>query len=269
MGALATTACLALAIPTHALAQGLPVAVELETDFEGEDPEFAKRLQPVLEDRARSALESSDVEVDGAAATKIIIYVRNLAEKPSRTKPSDYAVVAEVVTDGKPAEPTPYYCSDTEESALVDCVVDGLAPVIESLPERQEPAPPPEPDDPSEVIEPRPAEPQPTERVAPIGPVGAVGLVLGAGGIAMITMGVVDLRTGEEVTLNRGREDVVDHRPRGRALLGSGIAAVALGVVAVGVDVGMRARKRRGTKQVGFHISARPTFAGLSINGRF
>ena len=246
--------------------------IEVATNFEDENPERTKRIQPRLEQGTVEALRlRHGIEVVDSADTELVVFVRSLAEE-SDSGPQlaviDYAVLVEVRIGGEQVVKEPFFCAKKGEAELIACVVDGLAPVLQDLP-TEETADPPETTPVAEGDGGHSGE-EPI-RVTPIGPMGVTGIVLGVGGIATAIAGGVDLGRGEvleDEPPQSGVDLYVDHRPRGRTLLGVGAGFLVVGAVLVGVDVGLRARKRKQPAvQVG--VDAGRAFTGLTLRGRF
>ncbi|MEX1364159.1 MAG: hypothetical protein AB1Z98_13610 [Nannocystaceae bacterium] len=264
------TAALVMA-PTLANASGPRYApIKLTTNFEDEDPERTQRIRPVLEQSTIDALRRHEIDVVESADAELVIYVRSLAEE-SGTGPQvaviDYAVVVEVRLGDEQATKHPFFCAKKGEAELIMCVLEGITPALEALPVESRPDEPhgkPPSEGGGGLVHPQPA------RIRPIGGLGITGIVVGAGGLATTVAAAVDLRRGERVDepTSAGLTNTTDFRPRGRALLGVGLGLLVTGAVLVGVDVGLRAKKRkRRAVDVGFGLA--PSFTGASVRGRF
>lgn len=246
-----------------------PVAVQ--TNFEGQDPERTKRLQASLEKRAVEVLQHQyDIEVRDPAEAKaeIVIYVRDLEEGPTKKLAVlDYGVRVEVQIDGENVGDQIVPCMEKGEAELVDCAIGGIPAVLEHLPTEEVPTEAPK-DPPVQEGNPDGPEDQPTDRVAPIGGLGVVGIVVGAGGIATLIAGGVYLGRGEVTDDVGGFDDAQDFRPRGRVLVGVGAGLLGVGMIALGVDVGLRAKKRKKTA-ARLRLNTGPGIAGIGLSGRF
>ena len=248
------------------------VPVSIETNFEDEDPDRTKRVQPVLEKSVVDALEHRHhVAVSDNATTKMVFVVRNLEEDPKAKRKlavMDYGVLIEVRIDGEKKGDKVVFCTDKGEAELVDCAIEGIPEILQYVPV-QESGDGPEPNDPPPPQPPDKTGPKP-DRVAPIGPWGIVGIVVATGGLATTIAGAVDLARGEQVEPGVGFQEVNDYRPRGRILLGTGIGLLVVGTVALAVDVGIRAKKRkRQSKTSHFQIELQPGGATAGFRGRF
>ena len=90
--------------------------------------------------------------------------------------------------------------------------------------------------------------PPEAREVAAIGPLGGVGIGVAALGLGATIAGAVELSKGKVYdpnTIDSPNPQFTDHQPAGRALLGVGIASVAVGVALLVTDVAIRAKKRR------------------------
>lgn len=117
---------------------------------------------------------------------------------------------------------------------------------------------------PAEPVQDLVAEP-PTPAKA-LGPAGYSGISLAAAGTGLVIGGAVLLARGD--TLDEGAPTFVDYRPTGWGLLGGGLAAMVIGNVLLGVDMGpLRARRAKRARiavtGVGFGTSS------FYIQGRF
>jgi hypothetical protein len=100
-----------------------------------------------------------------------------------------------------------------------------------------------------------------------------VGIAVAGGGIAATIVGAIDLSRGDDRNddltkmLSEGR----DYTGQGQLLVGIGVGAVVVGAVMLGVDLGLRAKRRKQSDHA--HALVVPTFApnqgGISITGRF
>ena len=101
---------------------------------------------------------------------------------------------------------------------------------------------------------------------------------MGFAGIGVAVLGVGALVWGG-VELSRGvvtdglaneQRRLVDHGPRGTALVGVGAASLVVGAVLLGVDLGLRSKQR---KQARSNTAVAPFWtpghAGISVAGRF
>lgn len=82
----------------------------------------------------------------------------------------------------------------------------------------------------------------------PIGPLGFAGIGVAAVGLGAVVWGSVELARGRvhDVTAHTDPYRTwTDHKPRGNALLGAGIAGIALGTALVVTDVVLRANRRK------------------------
>lgn len=242
--------------------------VEFESDFEGERPERTKRLRPALEQAAQDALKHRHgVEVVTSSATNVTIYVRDLRESPkaSTMAISTYAVKVKVTVQGKVVVNEPFYCSKMGEAELVDCAVKGIVPVLAFLPLK--------PDSEPVVVKPtKRVEPtKPIKPIKPIGPWGIGGIVVAVAGVATLSAGGVYLARNDKRGGGWGQGDATSYRPRGLVLVGVGAAALVAGAVAIGVDVGLRAKRRKnqGTNSAGLAFGLWADGPGLSVRGRF
>lgn len=251
--------------PFVALAAGPRYApVELESNFEDRDTR-TKRIQPALERAVRDTLQHRHgVEIVQSSKTKVVIFVRDLVDSPDSSAKaiSTYTVMVEVKVDGQLRANEPFNCSKMGEAELVECAVGGIAPVLQYLPLKEvDPASQPPVQDPAQ-------NPKPNKRIAPIGPWGVAGIVVGALGVGAAIAGGVYLGRGAPISQKWDVGLKTDYRPLGKGLLGAGLAAVTLGGIAVGVDVGQRAKKREKQKKVS-GLRVLPTVGGLSLHGRF
>lgn len=269
----AVAACVSLTLSGIATATPTRGPVQLSTEFKNEDPGFIQRIRPELQTHVQQELGRQGVDVAHDANADLSIHILCLEETAcDGAQPADYAIVAKVTVDGEELKPTPYYCDDTKESELVACIVKGLSPTIAALP-LQEPSPrepavaeetsstPPESAPPSESS----TDDVPRSAIAPWAI--AVGGVASAGGIAMLVIGVLELKKGHPTTRSVDNYKSTDHRPRGRLLIGVGAVTAVAGAVVVGL--GIRSLRRKSPKQVGFHIKVDPRFAGMKISGHF
>lgn len=250
------------------------VPVALETRFKYDTPERRQRIQPTLEKRTTDALKSRHgIDVVESGDATIVLHLIDLAEKPTaETALVDYAVLLEVQVDGKVVGDADVTCMGKGEAELVDCTIEGLPAILDHIPTRpvrgREPAGtneglPDEGGDGGTSV-----DANDNDRVAPLGPWGISGIVVGAGGIATLIAGGVDLGRGEVAEDTFGQDETRDFRPRGRALVGVGVGLVVVGALAVGIDAGMRANKRK-EASARLRLDAGPRFVGASLVGRF
>jgi hypothetical protein len=161
-------------------------------------------------------------------------------------------------------------------SALVDVVLAKLPAALEQLEQPAEQVrgpdvvePDPEPAT-SGVTTPPPFDDTTKQDAAAMGPVGIVGIVVGVGGLGMASFGISRLVKGETRAIDGEREQfgiARDARPQGRAWLGAGVGAAAVGVTMLVVDLTVL-RKRR-AREVTVVPSVGPGVAGLEVQGRF
>lgn len=229
----------------------------------------------VRDDAARALRERHRVEVvDDAAAPAILV---KLAWK-------DYenSVYLIEVSTRRPGEPSKlvesFEATCINNSALVDAVLAKLPAALEQLEAPQKRVPKPVVTDPthepegSSVQDPQgnPAGRDAEIKPAPLGPVGIVGIVVGVGGLGMAGFGISRLVKGETRMIDAEREQfgiASDARPQGRAWLGAGVGAVAVGATMLVVDLTVL-RKRR-ARAVAVTPAVGVEALGFEVRGRF
>lgn len=114
-------------------------------------------------------------------------------------------------------------------------------------------------------------EPEPQTR--PIGALGYAGIETATLGLGATIAGAVELSRGVVIeSFGNEQRNRIDHRPPGIALVGVGATALAVGLVILGVDLGVRAKKRKARTPRDqarlFPIIIRDS-VGLGVSGAF
>jgi hypothetical protein len=103
-----------------------------------------------------------------------------------------------------------------------------------------------------------------------LGGLGLAGILVSAAGTGLASTGVVRLVQGRTRAIAPGDRElllVTDFRPQGRALLGVGLGAVAIGAAALIVDLTVLRIRR--SRRVALAPFVAPSAAGLVVGGRF
>lgn len=263
----ALAAALAVAAPAEATAPTVQVDNDLSQLPTDEVTEDLGRW--LLEDQTK-VLQEGGVEVSDTSPKTIRVVVRMYGENNL-----NYEATVTLVEEGQ-AEPRAervLQCEACSETELVAKVVGEVARVsgLVVYAANQEPAS--EDEDPSTSdADPTPAAGSDEDpKLKPIGPVGYTGIGLGVAGLAAAVVGAVYVARGDRVS---GADSTMfdrseDNPSFGTPMLGVGIGVLVVGAIMVGVDVGRRAKQRRGQDTKRVSLDARPGYAGLSLRGRF
>lgn len=268
--AVAMTSSPALASPD---AQPRYAPVSVQTNFEGEEPERTRRIEPALEKRASEVLQlRHGITVEDEASAAVVMSVRALEESPKAADGNavtDYGVQIEVIVDGEAVGDEIVPCPEKGEAELVDCAVDGLASILHHIPTlpAEDSERDPGSDDRPPDNETRGDDVPDEDRVSPIGVLGGVGIVLAAGGLGSTIAGSLDLARGKvtDDPSSSGEERSRDYRRRGAVLLGVGLSAIVVGTVLVVTDTRKRAKRRKTSAA----ITVSQEFSGITVTGRF
>lgn len=201
--------------------------------------------QPVVEqDEAPAGAPAGEPPAAGQLPT--------VTAEPDKVAPAAVAAVLPSVTDS-PFERLP------PPPAATDRIAERPSVAPPPAGPREEPAPSPTPT----AIGSRP------RIVRWVGPLGIPGLAVGAAGLGGVVAGVVLINKGTTVGPDADRSSIVitDYGKPGWFLYGAGMAATAIGAIALAIDVtvGRERRLRR--------VTVRPqvdhTHAGLQLRCRF
>lgn len=197
---------------------------------------------------------------------------------------SHYGIKAEVIRDGQSRILMTDECELCDEAKVAHVVTDMLSGLMGHLViEREEPAQveapvEPEPAETEPEVEPQtdgpPPEDQPEQPHAKrIGGVGYAGIAAAAAGLGVGIGGlVVAVQTPAERLASNDdtTTEVVNRRPLGLALVGTGAGLVVAGAVLIAVDqTVLRKRRERGTSTTALVPTLSPYGAGLAWVGRF
>ncbi len=174
------------------------------------------------------------------------------------------------ITGTQDAEPpTERLCELCTETELVDAAARILA---ELLPKAAR-APTRPAQDPAASSQPETATPDqaPAARDTPaparrpgLGPLGKAGIAVGVVGLAALATGAGLAAAGSRTS--DGGSNVVDYRPAGYGLLATGGAALVTGIALLVVD---RVRARKSVRSTAWAPMLMPSFAGITVAGRF
>ena len=178
---------------------------------------------------------------------------------------TDYDYVVRVRREGNEPVSIEARCACTKS----DVVAFAVDKVMESSTGLASSTSPPVVDVDSEVQPVPDEETAPRDRAARVGPLGVTGIVVMIGGAAAMVAGGVMLGRGERESLvgdDDERVRIDDLRPAGRAALGVGAGALAVGVVFVVLDQTVSKRRRRA---VSLAPDVGPRGLALRLTGRF
>jgi hypothetical protein len=104
----------------------------------------------------------------------------------------------------------------------------------------------------------------------PIGLLGGIGIGVAVAGVGLTVAGAVQWSRGRilDDDINSKLSEGRDFTPQGRAFVGIGAGVIVVGAVMLGVDMGLRAKKRR-TARAQVLPAIGPEHTGLLIQGRF
>lgn len=263
---LSSTLALAIAVaPVSAYAAEPATSLEIDLS-ELPDDEITRGLETRLREHQRDTLSRGGVEIRDDAEHRIEVTVRRYGEDNLHYEADVVLYLDQASTPDVSQKIQCELCRDSELVAKVGEEVARLSGRILYAPTD---------DEQTAAVEPEPSPPEPddqNESVKPIGALGGIGIVLGVAGLATTIAGGVDLARGEVATNDDPGTQfgtVTDHRPRGRVLVGVGVGALVVGAVMIGVDVGLRGKKRRSRRAARLQLDAGPDFVGTSIRGRF
>lgn len=241
--------------------------VSVDTEFDGIDQARIDRLDPLLRERAREALEEQSIEVIEDADTTLVVHVQSLEDGPPEAHAdkavSDYGTHIEVLIDGEAAGEEITLCTQKGEAELLDCALLGLPAVLERLPyEDAAPADTPPP----EVVQPKPARTQ-SSPLDTLGPEGIVGITVAAAGLALGTVGVVYVSRGIERNEQPGFVEETNYERPGIVYLVTGTVGLAAGAGLIALGILRGQKKRHAHERARLNVA--PTLGGLSLSGRF
>ncbi|MEX1367088.1 MAG: hypothetical protein AB1Z98_28430 [Nannocystaceae bacterium] len=279
--AMALTVAPVLGAPTAVPAQAdaAPRRVALKIDhaplLEHQDAAAAEETATFLRQDAVGALQQAhgvDVVEDGSAPAIVVElswvdYGRSV-----------YRITVVTQRPGQDARLLESYDCECIDSGVIESVLQRLPRALEQL---DEPTPPAEPAATEASTteragtEPATAEPegQPEGKAAtgaPIGALGIAGIVVAAGGVGALGFGISRLAKGQERTADpqdEERTQTRDFRSQGRAWLGLGLGAAALGTAMLVVDLTVLRRRR--AAPVALRPAVGPAMTGLQLYGRF
>ncbi|NJK31746.1 MAG: hypothetical protein HC927_04615 [Deltaproteobacteria bacterium] len=227
-----------------ALALGLyPMSVDAAPAPEAEAIRVAVDTSSLTEDDGKRLRELvgaeliREVEVGGFAITeKNVRTTLRVRIEYLDQEDLEYAIHYDIQHDDELITDVPWIaCVTCVDAALIRKIQEGLPAALERIREiEEEPALPPETADPK------------TPAIAPIGGLGIAGVVVAGLGLGTMIAGGVEL--GRGVVIEGGAEQTrtrIDHRTPGAALLGVGSAALVAGAILLGVDLGLRAKRRK------------------------
>jgi hypothetical protein len=246
------------------------VKIALVVDAAAIDDEFRHQLEVITTRQLQPALEEAGYEVtDGFV--DLALQVRYTPVEAGQFR--DHGIHFEVIK-GKSVEPAIQWvlCNACGQVRLEELLTETTPQLIEALNKATETPSTQTPeghhnDDPNGSNN----DSQPVELPKPIGPMGGVGIGVAAVGLGVLIWGGVELSRGVVID-DRGNEQrsLVDHRPRGNALLGVGAASLVVGAVLLGVDLGLRSKQR---KQARSKTAVAPFFTpqsvGIGVAGQF
>jgi hypothetical protein len=221
----------------------LRVAVDTGALNEKDRERIRKFLQAGVVEEVRA--QGFTVVEDGSATT-LRVRLEYLDEEDL-----EYAIHYDIQHGGEIYTDVPWVaCTFCVDAKLLRAINGGLPTALERLEKLAEPDPVEGPvEDPDPVAE-EPAHVEETEpvRVRPIGPLGFTGITMTTLGLGATIAGSVELSKGKiysQGTLPDRTREFDDHRPAGKALLGTGVAVMSVGVALLVTDTVIRARKRR------------------------
>ena len=247
------------------------VKIALVVDTSAIDEEFRHQLEVITTRQLQPALEEAGYEVtDGFV--DLALQVRYAPVEAGQFR--DHGIHFEVIK-GKNVEPAIQWvlCNACGQVRLEELLTETTPQLVEALkkatqtPATQNTEEGTHDDNPNGSNN----DTQPVELPKPIGPMGGVGIGVAAVGLGVLIWGGVELSRGVVIDgLENEQRRLIDHRPRGNALVGAGAASLVVGIVLLGVDLGLRSKQR---KQARSKTAVAPFFtpqsAGIGVAGQF
>lgn len=247
--------------------------IGLVVDASKIDEEFQPQLEIIAMRQLRPALEKAGYEVSDGVVD-LALRVRFAPVDAGQFR--DHGVHFEFVRaeGSEPAIPW-VLCNACGQVRLEGILAESAPQLIAAVDKAiasgraQSPEEGPQPDGP---VDDTTNDPKPVDLPKPIGPIGISGGVVAALGLGALVWGAVELSRGVEVTppVNE-RQRIVNHRPRGTALVATGAASLAVGAILLGVDLGLRSKKRKQARSKATVIAPifSPQHVGIGVAGRF
>ncbi|MFV8750465.1 hypothetical protein ACNOYE_07925 [Nannocystaceae bacterium ST9] len=244
---LALMLALLVASPT-VLAQS-PAAPEqplrVVVDTAALDEQDRERMRKFLQAGVVEEIEAKGITVvEDGSATTLRVRIEYLDEEDL-----EYAIHYDIQHGGEIYTDVPLaLCTFCVDAKLLRAINGGLPAALKRLEELAEPVEPSPLEETDPVLEePVPEDEPEPDRIAPIGPLGFTGIGVAALGLGATIAGAVELSKGKvyEQTSTGLSWEFEDHRPAGKALLGTGVAVMAVGVALLVTDTVIRARKRK------------------------
>ncbi|KIG14938.1 hypothetical protein DB30_06240 [Enhygromyxa salina] len=239
-----------------------PRTVRLEVDAD-ELGDKAIGMSQMIVDRVGPRVRAATFELvgDGDPA-EMVLRVRLRVLKSGEY---DYGVHFEFVDDGGGREPAIEWvdCHVCVDARLIPVLDEQLPALLMSLEARVEAL--------ADAREAGAADETPPPKV--ITGLGIGGAIVAAVGVGVLIGGGVEVSRG--VVLEDGLDEQgvrTDHRAPGYALVGVGAAALVAGVILLGVDLGVQAKKRKqraGAGQARVFPLVHSTSVGLGVSGKF
>lgn len=261
---LASASRAAWAAPPAATTEQQPLRVKIDVSAlaKADAPHIERltleRMEPLL--RERSYTRADDA--------KDAIEIRfDYLDK----KDFEYAIYVDIYDDGKLVKPGLdwFVCKFCPQTMLADTVAQNLPAAFDRLEQAEAEAASAEPAETNTHTEAEPEIPadESPKRVRPIGWLGITGAVVAGGGLATVIAGAVRLSQGRVVEPSASSlSSVTDYRPQGTALVGVGVAAVAVGAAALVADLVVRKKKRQA---LSFAPSFGPRSGAVTVSIRF
>jgi len=242
--------------PTEPEQSAVPIRVvikaSLDKNSEYFERELGERITALLEDAGHETTTDA-----GEAEVTVRLRVRYFEDDRYSL---DFVVHTDVQTGDQVRTLETLHCGECNDDAffkrMADYSRETLLGAVDDAVERarsERPVP----------VEGEPDGPQP-DLPARIGALGFTGA-----GVGVTIAGAVLWGRGKDIEFDGFDTHSKDYRPTGKLLVGVGLGAVAIGAVILGIDMGIRAKKRGRAER----LTLIPTFgsnhAGLVFQGRF
>lgn len=238
--ALTCTLVLALLVATPvSAAPGAAETIRVAVDTSGLSEADGQRIREFVQDQLIDDIEADGFTVtDQNVPTTLRVRIEYLDQEDL-----EYAIHYDIQRDDELLTDVPWIaCVTCVDAALLRKIQEGLPPALERIRELT-------PSEAEPVAEPPSAdEPAPTMPAA-IGGLGIAGAVVAGVGLGVMIGGGVEYGRGIEFEDAPDRTRTrIDHQLPGGVLLGVGGAALIVGAVLLGVDLGKRAKQRKAAR---------------------
>jgi len=247
--------------PTEPEQSAVPIRVvikaSLDKNTEYFERELGERITVLLEDAGHETTTDA-----GEAEVTVRLRVRYFEDDRYSL---DFVVDTDVQTGDQVRTLETLHCGECNDDTFFERMADysqeTLLGAVDDAVERarsERPVP----------VEGEPDGPRP-DLPARIGALGYTGAGVALAGVGVTIAGAVLWGRGEEIEIAGVDTHSEDHRPTGKLLVGVGIGVAAIGAVMLGVDMGIRAKKRGRAERLTLIPTFGPDHAGLVFQGRF